>query len=137
MSLVLGDLLSIASLALRVYTAYQDAPGDYRHILEEVKSLHVIIEEGVQHFKSTTPCCSQQRKGKEILQGCQSVLEDLDAFIEEYKGLASASKRKVRTRVSFGLKSIADLRARLISNTILLNGFVQRFVNPHIYRPFL
>ena len=125
-----GDFLALSTLALNVYTAYVDAPGDYKNISEEVKSLHIIIEEGAQHFERTILSCSQQQKGKDILQGCQSVLEDLGAFIEKYKSLASTNKNQIFTRVKLGMKDITPLRTRLISNTILLNGFIQRFVVP-------
>lgn len=125
-----GDFLAVSTLALRVYKAYKDAPGDYRHISEEVKSLHIMIEEGVHHLESTTLSCSQQQKGNEILQGCHSVLEDLSAFINKYKSLVFANKHQVVTRVKLGMEDMTTLRTRLISNTILLNGFIQRFVGP-------
>ena len=125
-----GDFLAVSTLALKVYNAYKDAPGDYRHISEEVKSLHIMIEEGVHHLERTTPSCSQQQKGNEILQGCHSVLEDLSAFINKYRSLASANKHQVVTRVKLGMEDMTALRTRLISNTILLNGFIQRFVGP-------
>ena len=124
-----GDLIAVSTLALKVYTTFKDAPGDYKHISEEVKSLHIIIEVGKQHLERATLSCSQQQKGNEVLQGCQSVLEDLDAFIEKYKSLASASKHHVFTRVKFGMDDITTLRTRLISNTTLLNGFISRFVS--------
>lgn len=49
-----GDILTVSKLAVTVYTAYKDAPNDYKHIAEEVKSLQIMINKAAQHFKSTT-----------------------------------------------------------------------------------
>ena len=44
-----GDILAISGLAVKVYTAYKDAPDDYRHISDEVESLQAIIDKAVRH----------------------------------------------------------------------------------------
>ena len=67
-----------------------------------------------------------------MLEGCQNVLKDLDALIEKYNALApasanaSANASRVFRRIKLGTEDIVTLRARLTSNTILLNSFVQR-----------
>ena len=126
----MGDIMAISGLALKVYTAYKDAPEDYRNIAGEVKSLHIIIEEAAQHFESTTLSNKKQQqvqqRGKEVLEGCQNVLRDLDALIVKYNALASANSSQVFRRIKLGTEDIVTLRARLTSNTILLNSFVQR-----------
>ena len=121
-----GDIMAISELALKVYTAYKDAPDDYRNIADEVKSLHIIIEETAQHFKSTTLSDKKQQGGKEVLEGCQNVLKDLDALIEKYNALASSNTSQVFQRIKLGTEDIVTLRARLTSNTTLLNSFIQR-----------
>lgn len=68
-----------------------------------------------------------------MLKGCQSILEDLNSLIEKYNSIASSSKHQVFKKVKLGSEDIATLRARLISNTGLLNGFIQRFITPHNY----
>lgn len=123
-----SDVITISTLAVKVITAYKDAPGEYKNISEEVKSLHIIINRGVQHLESIPLCEGERQEGMEILQGCQSVLEDLDALIEKYKGF---NKRQVFARVKIGMEDITTLRTRLISNTTLLNSFIQRFVQSH------
>ena len=123
----LGDIMAISELAVKVYTAYKDAPGDYSNISDEVKSLDIIINNAAQHFKSTTLSDSKRLKGQEVLRGCQKVLEDLNSLIVKYNSLASASTSRVFTRIKLGTEDIATLRARLTSNTTLLNGFIQRF----------
>ena len=123
-----GDIIAISALAIKVYTAYKDAPDDYRYIAEEVIALQILIDKVSQHFKSTTIGSSDCDDGQKVLKGCQSVLEDLNSLIEKYKVLASTNKRQVFKRVKLGKEDIATLRQRLISNTGLLNGFVRRFV---------
>ena len=125
-----GDIIAVSRLALKVYTAYKDAPDDYRNIADEVDSLHITIEEAAQHFESTTLSNKKQKRGKKVLEGCQNVLNDLDALIKEYNALApanaDANASQVFRRIKLGTEDIVTLRARLTSNTTLLNGFIQR-----------
>ena len=127
-----GDIMAISGLAVKVYTAYQDATGDYRNISDEVKSLHIVIDKAVQHLNDPTLSNNYQQEGQEVLTGCQNVLKDLDALIMKYNSLASANTSKVIDRIKLGTEDIATLRIRLISNTGLLNGFIQRFDIPTI-----
>ena len=115
----IGDFVTVLNLAAKVYAAYHDAPGDYKNISEEVKSLQIIVQEGVQHFQSTTFNKTQQQEGAKVLQGCQSVLADLDFLIEKYKGLTSASRWQVFSRVKLGKKDITTLRARLDRKSVV------------------
>ena len=124
-----GDIMAVSRLALKVYTAYKDAPDDYRNIADEVKSLHIIIEEATRHFDESTALSNKKQEGgKEVLEGCQNVLKDLDTLIEKYKALAptNANTSQVFRRIKLGTEDIVTLRARLTSNTTLLNGFIQR-----------
>ena len=82
------DIIAISGLAIRVYTAYKDVP-DHRHISEDIAALQVLINKAGSHFKSTTISNDDQHYGQKTLRGCQSVLEDLNSFIEKYKRLAS------------------------------------------------
>ena len=122
-----GDILAISRLAVKVYTAYKDAPDDYRHISAEVESLQVIIHKAVRHYESSSLNKNSRQEGQKVLKSCQIVLEDLNALIEKYNVLASSNTNQVFKRVKFGTEDIAALRVRLISNTGLLNSFIQRF----------
>ena len=127
-----GDILSISKLAVTVYTAYKDAPNDYRHIAEEVDSLQIMINKAAQHFKSNTLSDNDRQEGQKVLKGCQSILEDLNSLIEEYKSLASANTSQIFKRVKLGTEDITSLRVRLISNTGLLSSFIRRSDIPTI-----
>ena len=128
-----GDILMISKLAVTVYTAYKDAPNDYKHIAEEVDSLQIMINKAAQHFQCTTLSDNDRQEGQRVLKGCQSVLEDLNSLIEEYKSLASANATQIFKRVKLGTEDITSLRVRLISNTGLLSSFIRRFDIPTRY----
>ena len=148
MSLGVGDIVAISGLALKVCTAYKDALGDYQNISDEVESLHIIINRAAHHFESTTLSDNSQQEGHKVLRGCHKVLVDLDALIEKYNSLASKStgtstsqalqRLKLSASLVIGTEDIATLRARLTSNTTLLNGFIQRFgILPLLYICFM
>ena len=123
-----GDIVAISGLAVNVYTAYRDAPDDYKHISDEVKSLQILIDKASPYFKSMTLNNNSQQEGQQALKGCKDVLEDLNSLIEKYNSSGSSRTSQVLKRVRFGTEDIATLRARLISNTGLLNAFIQRSV---------
>ena len=122
-----GDFIAISQLAIKVYTAYKDAPDIYGNISDEVAGLQVLIDKVEQQFQSTTISSNDRRNGQKILKGCQSVLEDLNSRVEKYKSLASTNKKLFFKRVKLGMEDIPTLRARLISNTTLLSSFLRRF----------
>ena len=126
-----GDIIAISGLAVQVYTAYKEAPGDYRNISDEVRSLHILIDRAVQHFQDPTLSTKSRQEGQEVLTGCQNVLKDLDSLILKYRSLASPNTSRAIQRIKLGNEDIVSLRGRLISNTTLLNGFIQRFRYPH------
>ena len=142
MSLGVGDIMAISGLALKVCTAYKDAPSDYRDISDEVESLDIILNKAAHHFESATLSDSSRQEGQKVLRGCQNVLKDLDALIEKYDSLASKSTNtstsqalqrfKLSASLVIGTEDISTLRARLTSNTTLLNGFIQRFGMPTV-----
>ena len=125
----MGDIVAISNLAGKVYTAYENAPGGYKHVTKEINSLQTVINKAAQHLDSTNLSSSDWQEGQEALKGCQSVLEDLNSRIEKVNSLASTT-RHLSKRVELDPKDIATLRARLIFNTGLLIGFIQRFDIP-------
>ena len=120
------DIIATSGLAVRVYTAYKDAPDGYRHISEDVATLQTLIGKAAHYFKGTTISSGDCLDGQKTLKDCQSVLQDLYSFIEKYKRQASINKSLVLDRVKLGKEDITTLQVRLISNTGLLNGFVRR-----------
>ena len=121
-----GDIIAISRLAVKVYTAYKDAPGEYRHISDEVKSLQILIDKAAPYFENTSLNNSSPQEGQQALKGCKDVLEDLNSLIEKYNSSGSSRTSQVLKRIKLGTEDIASLRVRLISNTVLLNGSIQR-----------
>jgi len=39
-----SDFISVSKLAWNVYTAYKDAPEDFKNISDEINSLHIIVD---------------------------------------------------------------------------------------------
>ena len=124
-----GNFIALSALTIKVYMAYKDAPSDHRHISDEVAALQILIGKAAQYFNGNTISSDDRHEGQKILKGCQSILGDLDFLIEKYKRLSSRNKMLVLTGVKSGKKEdIITLQERLISGTVLLNGFVRRFV---------
>ena len=88
------DIIAISELAIKVYTAYKNAPDDYKNIVKEVKLLQIIIKRAAQHFKSSVLSDNDRQEGQEVLQGCESVLGDLNSLIEKYNGLPFDESRE-------------------------------------------
>ena len=128
-----GDIAAISGLAAKVHTAYKGAPDDHIHISDEVEVLQLIINKAAQHLEKTALDKNSQQEGQKVLKGCKNILEDLNSFIEKYNSLSFGDSSQGFRRVKLGTDDIATLRARLISNTGLLSGFVQRSDIPTIY----
>lgn len=122
-----GDVFALSALAKKVYTAYKDAPNTYKHISEEVAALQILINKAVQHIESTTISRNVLHDGQQILRNCESVLVDLHYLVEKYQSLSSTNREFAFHRVKLDSENITTLRSRLVSNTTLLNGFIQRF----------
>ena len=119
-----GDIIKLAA---KVYTAYENAPKEYKHVAEEVDSLRVMINKAAEHLQSTTLSNGIRQEGQTVLKSCKSLLMDLDSLIEKYNSLASPNTSQAFQRVMLGTEDIATLRARLTSNATLLSSFIRRF----------
>lgn len=122
----MGNIIAISTLALKVYTAYKDAPDGYSNISEEVMTLQMIVYTVAQYFEGTALSDNEWKLGLEVLKSCHGVLKDLDSLIAKY----NANTHQVFSEVRLGAEDVVTLRARLILNTGLLNGFIQRFDIP-------
>lgn len=125
-----GDIITVSGLAIRVHSAYK-ATGDGQ-ISQEVAVLQALVGQVAQHFKSSTISSNDRHDGQRALKGCQSVLADLYSLNEKYQRLASTNRKLVFMGVMLGKDNIVSLRERLVSSTVLLRGFVRRFVVPSI-----
>jgi len=127
-----GDFLGVARIAWTLYNGYKDAPGDFKNLSDEIKSLHNIVSSDILTAKFRDPNLpsEEQERLREILQGCTNVLKDLDNLLTKYKRLGSPRGSSLRAldRARWVQVDIVELRARLTSNTTLLNTFVARYL---------
>jgi len=126
-----GDFLAVSQLAVRVYNAYKGAPDDFRNISDEINSLHNVVNKVQGQFEGSKPDLEDQERLKEVLQGCQNVLKDLDELLVRYGTMNSdpgLGVGRAVDRVKWGQENITGLRMRLTSNTTLLNTFISRYV---------
>jgi len=123
-----GDFSGVAKLAWTVYNGYKDVPDDFKNLSDEIKSLHNIVNSDILTDKNLSS--EEQEKLGEILQECTNVLMDLDNLLTKYKRLGSpeGSSLGALDRAEWGQEDIVELRARLTSNTTLLNTFVARYL---------
>lgn len=126
----MSNIIAISALTMKVYIDYKDTLPDCQQISEGALALHTLIDKAKQHLGSTTISSDDQCYGQKVLRGCQGVLEELNSLVERYKSLAAINERLAKSKVR--REGIVALHDRLISNTILLNGFVRRFVIPNI-----
>lgn len=120
-----GDVLAVTQLAWKVYKSCRDAPESYRHIHHEVLSLHAILKEIDETFSTSDLTGTKAQSLATILAGCRAVLQDLQARIVKYESLASNAKR-AWDRMRWDASEVAELRARLTSNIVLLTAFIRR-----------
>lgn len=119
-----GDFVAVTQLAWTVYKSCRDAPESFNNISTGMPSLHAVLKE-VEEIISEKPL-SETRKQRlaTISHSCNCVLEDLQALVKKYESLGSQSKR-IWDRMRWGSNDIAELRARLTSNTVLLTAFMR------------
>ncbi|KAL8712822.1 MAG: hypothetical protein Q9220_003030 [cf. Caloplaca sp. 1 TL-2023] len=119
----LGDFVAVGQLAWSVYKSSKEAPESFTNVSLEVLSLHAIIKEFGDNLALATLPSSQLEGLQTVTRGCRKVLNDLQSTLNRYNSLGSSSKR-TWDRLAWGKENITELRARLISNTGLLNAFV-------------
>lgn len=120
----IGDAVAGGQLAWTVYKSCRDAPESFKNISLEVLSLHAVLKEIEETLSEHPPPASKQDGLAAVTAGCSSVLQDLQALVQKHESLASKSKH-TWDRVKWGSNDIAELRARLTSNTVLLTAYMR------------
>lgn len=90
----------------------------------EVLSLHAVLKEVEETLSDYPLSQSKQASLEAITNGCQNVLQDLQSLVDRYRSLGSQTKRSW-DRLRWHSNDIAELRARLTSNTVLLTAFIR------------
>ena len=141
-----GDFLSVGKLVWDVYSAYADAPEQFRNFSQEILSLHIVIrkvEVQLRILGSDGRAGASQRPGsgsrsggaasqpslrsedqndlKVLYDGLQVIAKELDNLLKKYKSLESTGNPI--DRLKWGQEDLVGLRKRLRSNINLLTTF--------------
>ena len=122
--LSVGDFATLGQLAWKIYKACKDAPEGFKNISQEVLSLHAVLKELEETYSDANLSAAQRSRLRTIEDGCRAVLEDLQDLVDRYHSLGTRTKR-TWDRLAWGSENIAELRSRLVSNTVLLTTFVK------------
>ena len=116
-----GDFISVGALAWNVYKSCKEAPESYvGNIALEVLSLHAALKEAAETVFAHPLSLTKQEHLKALGEGCYRVLKDLDDRCKKYQSLGIQNSKR-----PWGMEDIAELRARLTSNTALLTAWIR------------
>ncbi|KAI4216851.1 MAG: hypothetical protein LQ351_000800 [Letrouitia transgressa] len=100
----------------------KDAPEKFKTISMEVSSLGCVLEEAADTQLSQPLPPRRQARLQTILDGCISVLADLQYIVQRYHSLGTDEKSSW-DRLRLGGEDIAEIRSRLVVNVMLLTSF--------------
>ena len=88
--------------------------------------MHCVLGEAADSLLSQPLPPRREARLKTILDGCVSVLADLQFIVQRYQSLGTDDQR-LWDRLRLGGEDIAEIRSRLMLNVMLLTAF-RRFV---------
>lgn len=115
-----SDILLCVQLAHKVWKGCREAPRDFRAVSIEVASLHLVLNEARETAHDLS--ASKGEDLKQLINGCKSVLQELEELLQRYKSLGTQSRR-TWDRLRWGRGPVKDIRQRLISSTASLTSF--------------
>lgn len=96
----------------------------FRNISSEVLSLHAVLKESEETLLVPPPSPTREAHLRVVLEGCTSVLDDLQALVKKYEGFGSKSK-VTWERMRWCKEDITEIRLRLTSNVALLTALIR------------
>ena len=118
-----GDFLSVGKLVWDVYSAYVDAPAQFRNFSQEILSLHVVFQQLENQLHNTTTFSAKETQNlKALYDGLKGIMEELDALLKKYQSLLGNPTVSF-DRVKWGQEDLVGLRERLRLNMTLLTTF--------------
>ena len=118
----IGDIISVSTLAWKLFKSCKDAPGEFKNVASEVVSLHVVLKETEELIAEGNLSTHQATQLQHLTDGCQNVLQDLTGLLKKYQSLGTKSQR-TWDRLKWGSEGIANVRTKLISNTTMLSAY--------------
>ena len=119
-----GDCIVIAQLAWKLYQNCQSAPKNFQDIAKEVHGLHLALTETNRVVSTLEQTLGPEREDqlRTIASGCRDVLVDLEETLAKFDGFRNGAAR-LRDRFWWAQDDVEGLRARLVSNVVLLTDF--------------
>ena len=115
-----SDFVLCVQLAHNLWRGCREAPSDFRAVCTEVASLHLVLNEARETAHDLSE--SKAEDLKQLIDGCKSVLQELEALLQRYKSLGTQSRR-TWDRLHWAREPVKDIRERLRSSTALLTSF--------------
>jgi len=120
-----GCFLAVSQLALDVHKSFKSAPKELEDLEADVGGLCTILK-GTEGLLSKLGNNGLNRSNDESLSelmfGCRSVLDDLQAFVEKFRRPGTSQLGTV-DRLLWDHGDVSYLRERLISTVVLLTAF--------------
>ena len=142
-----GDFLAVGKLVWGVYSAYADAPEQFRNFSQEILAVHVVVRKvedqlGISGFDGTasrgrassgasgsgsqlpvvaTLSMKDRDDLKILYDGLEAIMKELDDLLRKYKSLEST--RNPIDRFKWGQEDLVGLRDKIRSNITSLTAF--------------
>ena len=135
MAPVVDIILQLCTSILRVYTAYKDAPEQFRSFAQELLALHAVttkvseqlgISESVETADASASLNEEDKKNLKVLyDGLQPIIKELDDLLIKYRALQSAGTifDSKADRLKWGFEDLAGLRDKVRFNVTMLTAF--------------
>ena len=133
-----SDFITLGQLAFKVYRSYQDAPSSFNEVSEQIKILHINLEEVADRLEEDDRRIlpSQRATMQEVATSCQSTLDRLEGVISQYSAMDMQRQltwERLRWQAQDQLQIKQDLTVKLIALSNLnqsLSGYVMLLPPP-------
>lgn len=125
----IGDLLAVIEIATKIRKRFADAPGQFKAISNEVKSLSILMQDIEVDITDRDLKPGQAERLQTIVDGSRAVLTDLNSLLSRYSSIEAKGKicvKRVWQRLSFDTAEVREIRGRLVSNVSMLRAFTER-----------
>ncbi|KAJ6510412.1 hypothetical protein C8R45DRAFT_964021 [Mycena sanguinolenta] len=126
----LGDIALVTTFTWSLYKSCKESSEDFRKMTGELVGLYAILCEMKDYMEEHGDHLEDSRRNRltMLMDGCKSSLQELYDLYTRYESL-STQRQRTWDRMRFGLKNLADVRQRIISNTTALNSFTTALIN--------
>ena len=146
-----GDFLAVGKLVWSVYSAYKEAPEQFRNFSQFILSLHIVIRKvedqlgisssdetgsGTRSQPPAVASLSTRDKNdlKILYDGLQTIMKELNDLLSKYRKLESG--RNPIGRFRWGQEALVGFRDKIQSHITLLTAFnatLAKYVHDFIF----